>query len=222
MKFGSVLLLFAFTACATVARAATRTDLGFDVGADAGVGGAATLTFSDFASGLPFAVRVSAGYLALNPGDAPLARQVFVNEATNGTPEKRGHRWDMRLDARYQVKGGRLAGAWLCFGPRLSLYDGTFDFVGGNETFHVITHQPGVGFALEEQYPIGKRTNLAIGAGMDWFANADFTGHGATYSPDGTAVDPKEDFGYADADKAISQPRFAPRITVGLQTRLGR
>jgi len=162
------------------------------------------------------------GYLSLDPGDAPLAREVFVNNATDGTPEKSGHRWDLRLDARYHVKGGRLAGAWFCFGPRLSLFRGTFDFVGGNETFDVTTNQPGVGAGFEELYAIGPRTNLAIGAGADWYAAASFTGHGSTYGPDGTLVDTKEHYSYADADRAIGQPRFAPRVTVGLQHRLGR
>lgn len=201
--------------------AGSHTDLGLDLGVDGGTGGNASLTFSDFARDLPFALRFGVGWMALNPGDADFARRVFVNEATNGTAEKHGHRWDMRLDARYGLRRGPLAGSWLCFGPRFSMYDGTFDFVGGNETFHVTTNQPGVGFAIERLYPMGDRTSFEIGAGLDWFSRASFAGHGATYNPDGTSVDPKEDFTYADADKAIAQPRFAPRGTLGLRVRLG-
>ncbi len=203
------------------ARAGSRTDLGLDLGVNGGAGGAASLTFSDFARDLPFALRAGVGWMTLNPGDADFARRVFVNEATNGTAEKHGHRWDLRLDARYGLRRGPLAGSWLCFGPRFSMYDGTFDFVGGNETFHVTTNQPGVGFALEHAYPMGDRTSFVLDAGLDWFARASFSGHGATYSPDGTSVDPKEDFTYADADEAIAQPRFAPRATMGFRVRLG-
>lgn len=221
MKARFALVVLALLAIVPPASAAMRASSGLSLGANGGLGGEGTLTLSDFAEGFPFSARFAAGYLSLDPGDAPLARRVFVNEATNGSAEKSGHRFDLRVDARYQLKGGRLAGTWFYFGPRFSMWHGTFNFVDGNETFDVTTNQFGAGAGFEQVFTMGPHTDFTIGAGLDWYANADFKGHGSTYSPNGTSVDPKEDFTYTNADQAIAQPRFAPRVMIGMQHHIG-
>lgn len=221
MKVRIAVLVLALCAIAAPAGAGTRASAGVSLGFNSGIGGDASLTLEDFAQGLPFAVRFSGGWVSQDPGNAPLARQVFVNNATDGSPEESGHRFDLRADARYQFARGPLQRTWLVFGPRYSMYHGTFDFIGGNETFDVTTNQFGFGLGLEQLFPVGRHTDLSIGAGVDWYANAAFKGHGTTYNTDGTTVEPQDDFTYADANEAIAQPRFAPRVMVGIHHRIG-
>jgi hypothetical protein len=45
---------------------------------------------SGFAEGFSFAARFGLGYTAVGPGKAPLARKIFINNATIGTPQKKG------------------------------------------------------------------------------------------------------------------------------------
>jgi hypothetical protein len=202
------------------APASPETRLGFSLGADAGLGGETSLTFDRFAAGLPVAARITVGYRSLDPGDPLAARHVFINNNTNGTPAKTGRRWDYRLDAVWQPGWAR--NLWLTCGPRYSSFAGEFDFVGGNEFFAVHTRQWGLGSGAESRFPVGRRALLVLGAGLDYYARATFLGHDTSYSPDGSAVNPHEEYTYADADAAINQPRWAPRLTMGVEYPLGR
>jgi hypothetical protein len=221
----TALLLLAMAASASLAppaRAAMQTATGISAGVNGGLGVEASVTAYDIAEGFPFSVRAGASLLSLDAGDAALARQVFVNNATNGSPEKAAHRWDLRLDLRHQIRGSRFHGAWGYFGPRLSLFRATYDFAGGNETFDVTTNQWGFGAGIETLYPMGAAVDLSVSAGLDGYANADFIGHDSTYDPSGANVNAKETFGYAAADQAVNQPRLSPRLMVGITRRLGR
>ena len=60
--------------------------------------------FSDFARGLPMAARVGLGYASVDPGSAADARRIFINNATNGAPEKSGRVLDLRLDAMFRIQ----------------------------------------------------------------------------------------------------------------------
>lgn len=221
MKTRIAVVLLALCAFAAPAAAGMRTSSGLELGYNSGLGGEASLTMQDIAKDLPFGAKLGFGWLALDPGDALLARRVFINNNTNGEPEDGGHRFDFRLDARYQFKRGPLQRTWLLIGPRYSMYHGTFTYVGGNESFKVTTNQFGLGAGLEQVFVLGPHTDLSIGAGLDWFANADFVGHSSVYSPDGTIVEQQDNYTYADANKAINQPRFAPRIMLGVEHHLG-
>ena len=223
MSMRAVLLLCGFTllAQAPCSGAAMLTATGLSLGTNGGLGAEGSVTAYDVAQGFPFSVRLGASLLSVDAGDAVLARRVFVNEATNGSPEKSAHRWDLRLDLRHQIQGSRFHGAWGYFGPRLSLFRATYDFAGGNETFDVTTNQWGFGAGIETLYPMGAAVDLSVSVGLDGYANADFIGHDSTYSPDNTNVNPKEAFTYASADKAVNQPRLAPRLMVGITRRLG-
>jgi hypothetical protein len=216
-----MIVCIAFVLLASPARAALQATTGLALGVDGGLGGEGSVTATGIAQDFPFAARLAVGFYTLDPGNANLARAVFVNNATNGSPEKSGHRWDIRLDARYPIQHGRLRGAWFFMGPRVSLFHADFNFVDGNEEFFVNSNQVGFGAGFEREYPINAHVNLSLSAGLDFYSNGTFTGHGSSYAPDGTLVDPKGNFGFVDADRAIAQPRMAPRFTVGMQRPFG-
>jgi hypothetical protein len=196
-----------------------ETRLGFSLGMDGGLGGEGTLTLAPLAIGLPFAARLAVGYRALDPGEPLAARHIFINENENGTPHKNGRRWDYRLDALWRPHS--LPKLWLTCGPRYSSFTGEFDFIGGNEFFAVHTDQWGLGAGAESRSPVGRRAQLVLGAGLDWYANATLSGHDTSYSPDGSAVNAHQEYTYADADAAIHQPRWAPRLSLGIEYLLG-
>lgn len=221
MRFRTLVVCIGFVLLASPARAALQAATGLALGVDGGIGGEGSVTATGIAQGFPFDARFAIGFHSLDPGNANLARAVFVNNATNGSPEKSGHRWDFRLDARYPIQSGPLRGTWFFMGPRLSLFHADFNFVDGNEEFFVNTNQVGFGAGFDREYPINPHWNLSLSAGLDWYGDGTFTGHGSSYSPDGTLVDPKETYGYVDADRAIAQPRIAPRFAVGLQRPFG-
>lgn len=217
-----LVLVLASVLLARPASATLEAAGGLSLGASSGIGGQADVTLSRIAEGLPFSARFGLGYWALDPGDALDARHVFINANSNGDPTKSGHRWDVRMDVIRPMTGGPLKGWDLAFGPRFSKFRGDYDFVGGNETFYITTDQWGFGSALEHRWPTGPETELVVSGGLDWFANATLKGHDSAYSPDGSSVSAVDDYTWADADDAIRQPRFAPRITVGLQHHFGR
>lgn len=215
-------VVIAATLSASSAGAALRTAGGLSLGVNAGLGGQADVTLSDLAADLPVSARLAVGYWGLDPGDAYDARRVFINANTNGDPTKSGHRWDLRMDVLHHVERGALRHWWLGVGPRYSRFRGDYDFVGGNETFYITSSQWGVGGSLEGRWSTGPETELVVGGGLDWFAKSTLKGHDSAYSPDGSAVSPVDAYTWADADQAIDQPAWAPRLTVGLQHHFGR
>jgi hypothetical protein len=199
---------------------APHTTVSLSLGASGGLGGEAYVTFDRLAQGLPVSPRLAIGYRRLDPGIPLDARHVFINANDNGEPEERGSRWDFRLDAVFPSPWRD--NLWIVSGPRYSSFTGNFKFIGGNEFFDVTTRQWGFGVGAESRFPMGARTTLEIGAGLDRYFDATFKGHDTEYSPDGTIVSQVDDYTYADADAAIHQPSWAPRFTVGVGYRLGR
>jgi len=197
-------------------------DLEGQTGYDGGPGGRAAISLHHFAQGLPFALRLGVGYSGRPPGDALLARHVFINDNSNGTPESNGRRWVFALDAVFVRSRGLLAGSTLFAGPRVSRFAARFDFLDGNEDFTVTTTQWGLGGGIEHAYAIDPRDEFVWCAGADYYLSAPLTGHGTTYSPDGSSVDPKDNYTWADADQAVNQPKFTPRFSIGLRRTLGR
>lgn len=191
-------------------------------GWNGGPGGQLAVTFHDFAEGMPLAVRMGVGYSGTEPGDPWAARRVFINANTNGTPQSNGRRWDYRLDAVWRAPWRAWNGVDLVAGPRLSRFSGQYDFIGGNEFFNVVSTQWGLGAGAEASFPMSSRADFVAGLGLDYFLSAKMTGHDTSYSPDGTAVNAIDDYGWADADAAVHQPKWSPRLMVGVQRRLGR
>ena len=171
----------------------------------------------------PFEIRAGVGYTFLNPGNSADARRIFINNATNGTPEKSGRSIDYRLDFLFHKSLFGLRNSYIVLGPRGSSFKGNFKYIGGNEEFDVVSHQWGVGGGLENRTSLSPRLQLIVSAGLDYYLPSTLHGHDTAYSPDDDNVNPRNDnqnddepFTYKDADKAIAQPRFMPFAMLGL------
>jgi hypothetical protein len=185
-------LLFASPGTARAAEFAAA----FLAGYNGGLGFQLNAIVSQFAEGFPFKAKFALGYTSTQPGDALRARRLFINDATNGTPEKKEGIRDFRLDLLYALSEE----IYVCGGVRYSAFTGNFRFVGGNEDFNVITNQWGLGLGLEGYFRMNSRIDLVISPGIDYFFQGALSGHDTSYSPDGENVNPRYDFSYADAE----------------------
>jgi hypothetical protein len=174
-------------------------------------------TVRDFATGFPLEARLRIGHTSLDPGDAARARRVFINDATNGTPEEAGRTWDFGLDGLYPL-GPRTK---FFGGLRYARFKANFNFVGGNENFDITSSHWGLAAGVEASYPMGRKTSLIVAGAGEYFFSSRITGHDTSYSPDGDNVNPRQDYGYSDADKAVGQPTWRPVALVGVSYRLG-
>ena len=174
------------------------------------------------AQGFPFILKFAVNYASVDPGDPSKARKIFINDATNGIPEKKGRIWDFRFDFLYKIDWFSWQRFYLYGGPRLAYFTGNFKYVGGNEDFDIKSRQWGIGFGLEKFYAMGPKINLVLTAGFDYYKKSKLTGHDTSYSPNGETVNGRKDYTYSDADKAINQPYFVPRILIGMNYHLGR
>jgi len=178
-------------------------------------------------SELPFELRGGIGYTFLNPGNAMDARRVFINNNTNGTPEKSGRSIDYRFDFLIHKPIFGLKNSYIVVGPRGSSFKGNFAYIGGNEDFDVVSHQWGLGAGLETRFAMSPKLNLVIAAGLDYYFPSTLHGHDTSYSPDNDNKNPRNDnenddepFVYRDADEAISQPRWMPFALIGVTLNL--
>lgn len=174
---------------------------------------------SDFAEGFPLQARLGLGFTSVDAGSPPDARRVFINNATNGIPEESGQTWGFSLDVGYPVSLFSMKQAYLVGGVRYARFKGNFKYVGGNEDFDVKSSHWGLGAALQSYFPMGGRFDLVLDAGLDYYFSSTLTGHDTAYYPDGTAVNPREDYTYSDADAAIGQPKFSPILMLGMNYR---
>jgi len=175
---------------------------------------------ADFARDFPLTVRFSIGHIWLDPGDAAGARKIFINNATNGIPEKKGGTTYFQFDFVYPLNIKSLPGSRLYIGPRYARFKGNFKYVGGNEDFDVTSNQWGLGAGLESVFAMTRKMDLLIGGGIEYYFSAKLKGHDTAYSPDGQDVNPREDYTYSDANAAINQPGFEFRLMIGFQYRL--
>jgi hypothetical protein len=192
------------------------------VGYNSGAGGTAGLTTSNLVEGFPIAVRLGIGYTAVEPGNPTDARRIFINNATNGTPEERGWRWDYRFDLTYPVSIGAMQGFFIYGGARYSRHTSNFSFIGGNEDFDVTSQQWGWGLGLDKFLRMSSRADFVFTAGIDYYLSGKLEGHDTSYEKSGEDVNPREDFAYADADAAINQPDFVFRFMLGINYRFGQ
>lgn len=176
---------------------------------------------------VPIQIRFGAGYTKMAAGNSADARRIFINNATNGVPEEKAKAFDYRLDVLWPSSLLNLDEAYLSMGPRYSSYTANFKYVGGNEDFDVTSKQFGIGLGAESRFEISDKLNLVTAAGLDYFFNNTLKGHDTSYSPDDDNVNPRNDnqnneeqFTFEDANEAIKQPGFMPRIMVGVSYRL--
>jgi hypothetical protein len=205
----------------------THSSIGFTgslmTGYNRGYGLLGSVTAMNLDKDIPFRLRFSLGVNFLNPGNAEEARRIFVNNATNGTPEKKGHSMDYKLDFVIPKTVFGHENSFLAFGPRFSSFVGDFKYVGGNEDFEVRSFQWGFGANLENHFNLVKNMELVINYGLDFYFPSTLTGHDSSYSPDNDNVNAKDDsrnndvpFRYGDANKAVYQPMFMPHLMIGL------
>ncbi len=196
---------------------------GIITGYNKGYGMQGNITARNFEKDFPFQLRFGLGYTFLNPGNAADARRIFVNNATNGTPEKHGRSIDFRLDFMIPKTIFSIEDSYFVFGPRFSSFMGDFKYVGGNEDFEVKSNQWGLGVDLENHFKLIKNIELVLSYGIDFYLPSALSGHDTTYHPDNDNVNPKNDnqndnveFNYKDADRAINQPKFMPHVMIGV------
>jgi hypothetical protein len=200
---------------------------GIITGYNKGYGFQGNFTAHNFENDFPFQLRFGLGYTFLNPGNAADARRIFVNNATNGTPEKKGRSMDYRLDFMVPRSILNVDDSYLVLGPRFSTFMGDFKYVGGNEDFEVKSHQWGIGADIEHHFRMIKNIEFVLNYGLDLYFPGKLSGHDTSYSHDNDNVNPKNDnqndnieFSYKDADKAINQPKFMPHIMIGVNFNL--
>lgn len=196
---------------------AAKYSAGFALGYNNGFGFQANGILSNIAQDFPLKMRLSIGYsITSNPGSSPDARRIFINNATNGTPEKNGWFWDYKFDFMYRVNWLSMQRLYFFGGPRYESFTGNFKYIGGNEDFDVITSQWGVGTGLQSFFSISPTLDLTLSAGVDYFFSNMLKGHDTEYYPDNDNVNPREDYKYNDADDAINQPVFLLNLMIGV------
>ncbi|MCW8802991.1 MAG: hypothetical protein OQK57_01240 [Ignavibacteriaceae bacterium] len=173
-------------------------------------------TIADFTYDVPLAIKFGASYNVRDAGDPWAARKIFINDNTNGDPEKSGHSFDLRVDFAYPVNWFPVRRTYLYAGPRLSFYTSSFEFIGGNEFFDIKTTQFGLGTGLEAHLGINQNLSFIISGAFDYFFDSEIGGHDTFYSPDGTDINGRNDYTYDDANQAINQPNYVVRLMVGL------
>jgi hypothetical protein len=200
---------------------------GLVTGYNRGFGVQTYLKAYNFGAGFPIDLRLGIGLTLLNPGNAADARRIFINNATNGVPEKNGRSFDFRLDFMFPKTIFGHSDSYLVVGPRYSTFRGHFDYVDGNEVFDVTSQQWGFGIGFENRYKMTDKLSLFLTYGLDAYLPSTLTGHDTSYSPDNDNVNPEDNnqnndapFQYKDANKAIAQPFLMPRFMIGLNVNL--
>ncbi len=189
---------------------------GAQVGYDNGPGFRVSGAISDFAVDFPLEFQLGLGYFRMNPGDAADARRIFINDATNGIPEKRGWLWDIRFDFVYKTGLFSPVRSYFFGGPRYSLFTGNFKYVGGNEDFDVTSNQWGIGLGMKNLFKMTSWLNLVVTSGADYYLSSTLRGHDTAYNPDGDDQNARNDYEYDDADEAINQPKFKYHLLIGV------
>jgi hypothetical protein len=195
---------------------------GLGIGMKGGFSYRGTFGISDFARGFPFGLELGVSYSGIDPGDPVKARHIFINDNTNGTPQKDGWTWDARMDFMYNLRLQNVKGLYLHAGPRLSHFTADFNYVDGNEDFEVTSTQWGIGVGAKGVFAVSPYLDFTIAAGLDGYFPGTLYGHGTTYTPDNLNVNAKEientntKFTYSDAAKAVTAPKLQPVFLIGL------
>lgn len=177
-----------------------------------GMGFQGNFLLKNFAEEFPFNIKIGFGVSFMDPGKSAEVRQIFINDATNGTPTKGGKLLDFRADFLYNFAGR----TYFYAGPRYTMFTGNFNYIGGNEDFDVTTNQWGAGAGVENYFRISQALDLMFSFGYDFFFTSTLYGHDTSYSPDGEDINGREDFTFQDADEAINQPKHNVKAMVGL------
>jgi hypothetical protein len=224
MRRTMLLSLTALLSLATLAGTAAADTLlagGLLLGYSGGPGIQLNGRVAHFAEALPLGARFGIGYTSVDPGTPLDARRIFINDATNGTPEEKGWFWDFRFDMIYTLSSSFAREITVYGGPRYALFTGNFNFIGGNEDFDITSRQWGFGLGMQGDFAMNSRTDFVISGGFDWFASSKLEGHDTVYAPDGETVNGRNDYTFDDADEAVNQPKIELQLLLGIQRRFG-
>ncbi len=188
---------------------------GLNAGFNSGLGIMGTLRISNFAEDFPFSLRFGIEYTSVDPGDPNAARSIFINDATNGVPQKSGYIWDFRMDFMHKVNFMGLPKTFLYIGPRYSMFTAVFDFIDGNEFFNINSNQWGLGGGAESDFRLSGRLSLVFNAGLDYYFLSPIEGHDTSYQPDGLIINGRKNYTYKNADNAINQPKIVFKVMMG-------
>ena len=144
----------------------------------------------------------------------------FVNENNNGVPEKSASLWSFGLDFMHQINILSLKNAYLYAGIRHSSFTGTFDFIGGDELFDVDADQWGLGTGIDTYFRMVPAWIFLFPLVLNIISHLHWMGHDASYSPDGEYVNQRQNYTYSNADNAINQPKFIPKLLIGVNFHL--
>ena len=189
---------------------------GLEMGYYGGTGVQAYGIVRNLAVDFPFNLRFAVGFASVEPGLPDAARQVFINDATNGIPEESGRQYDFRFDMLYPVNLFNLPQSYFFGGVRHARFNANFKFVGGNEDFDVKSNQWGIGTGVESFFAISSRMDLILHLGADYYFESRLVGHDTEYSPDGDNANARDGYSYDDADAAVNQPKFEPQFMLGV------
>ena len=192
---------------------------GVNVGYTGGLGILVSGTFMDFTRDLPLSARVTLGYNSASAGDPYAARSIFINDNTNGDPEKSAHTWQFRFDLMFPTFKLGPQTLYLFVGPRYASYTANFNYVGGNENFDVTSSPWGAGLGFESWFVVGQSSDFVLQLGVDWYGQAALSGHDTTYMSSGDDVNPRNDYDYSSADEAIDQPDLEVLAMMGMRFR---
>ena len=162
-----LLIVLFFTFYLNAAEFSTGLLIGYNGGSGFEING----RVGQFARDFPLQLQIDINYTGLNPGNAAEARRIFINNATNGDPEKSGHFWEFRFNFLYKVNWLNFKQAYLLIGPRYAVFNGNFKFIGGNEDFDITNNQWGIGTGLISFFPMGKKMNFVLTGGFDYYGD---------------------------------------------------
>lgn len=173
-------------------------------------------TISEFSYDIPLTIKLSAGYNFRDAGNPWDARKIFINDNTNGDPDKSGHAIDFRLDFAFPVNLLAIRKSLLYVGPRYSMTTSTFEFIGGNEFFDITASQFGLGTGLDLYFGINPSLSFVVSGGFDYYFGSKVGGHDSFYMPDGTDINGRQGYTYEDAAKSVNLPKYELRLMAGL------
>lgn len=171
----------------------------------------------------PIGFDFSGGYVfQSDPGNAVDARKIFINDATGGNNNivESGSAFFLGIDALYPIVRRSFVELNFAAGPRYSSYAAFFDYQGGNEAFKVYSNAWGFGVGFKTFIPLGEHFLIGLETTVEYFFNTQLKGHGFFYNATNTDDNPRNNYRYADADAAINQPLFYPRVQLLLGYKL--
>ncbi len=195
---------------------------GISLGYQEDIAGYVSLDVENLNQGIPLSFGIRLGYsYQFDSGNAEDARKIFINDNTGGTIQKFGSSILLAADLRYRLYQNENLALRLFGGPRGALYQAHYAYLGDNEDFDVRSNQGGAGAGVQVVIPINQQASLTMSAGIDYYFPATLQGHGQfLYNPESIDDNPRNDYGWEDADAAVNQPGISTPAYFGIRWKL--